>query len=156
MRFWQRSVLALSSALGLGYLPLAPGTWGSVAAIPLWWAMRSLSTLHFAVMVLAISFVAIVISEAAERIYGRHDVQKIVIDEVAGLLVTAIGVPFRWHEVAVAFVLFRVLDSTEPWPVSTIDRRVKGGLGVVLDDVAAGVVGCGLLHLGRYLYGGWW
>jgi len=142
--------------LGLGYLPKAPGTWGTLLAIPIWWALRSLSTRDFGVAVLAFCFVAVVIAELAERIYRRHDVQKIVIDEVAGLLVTAIGVPFRFQEVAVAFVLFRILDMTKPPPIRSLDRGVKGGLGVVLDDVAAGIVACGLLHLGRALNGGWW
>ena len=156
MRWWHRIVLALSSALGLGYLPKAPGTWGTLLAIPIWWALRSLSTLHFAVVALAFCFVSVVISELAERIYGKHDVQKIVIDEVAGLLVTAIGVPCRWQQVLAAFLLFRLFDMTKPGPIRTLDQRVSGGLGVVLDDVAAGLLACGLLHATRFAFGGWW
>jgi len=156
MRVYKTTVLALSSALGLGYLPKAPGTWGTLAAIPIWWALRGLATLPFAIVVLAVCFVSVLVAEAAERIYGKHDVQKIVIDEVAGLLVTAIGVPFRWPEVIAAFVLFRLLDMTKPGPIRTLDERVPGGLGVVLDDVGAGLVACALLHLARLIYGGWW
>ncbi|MBI5511888.1 MAG: phosphatidylglycerophosphatase A [Deltaproteobacteria bacterium] len=149
-------VLSLSSAFGLGYLPLAPGTWGTLAAIPLWWALSSLAWLPFAAVAAIFTGAAIGVAHLAEGIYGEHDVQRIVIDEVAGLLVAAIGVPFRWPEILAAFVLFRVLDMTKPPPIRAIDRGVGGALGVVLDDVAAGAVACALMHLGRALYGGWW
>ena len=96
------------------------------------------------------------LSSLAERIYGAHDVQKIVIDETAGLLVTVIGVPFRWPEVVAAFIAFRVLDMTKPWPIRWLDRNVRGGFGVVLDDLVAGAVACGALHGARLLHGGWW
>ena len=156
MRPWQRLVLVLSSALGLGYLPKAPGTWGTLLAIPIWWALSALDAGSFALAVLGITVFAIGISELAERIYGRHDVQKIVIDEVVGLLVAAIGVPFRWQQVLPAFILFRLFDMTKPPPIRTLDEKVPGGLGVVVDDVAAGLVACAVLHGARWLYGGWW
>jgi phosphatidylglycerophosphatase A len=156
MQLRQRLVLVLSSAFGLGYLPKAPGTWGTLLGIPIWWALSPLAAPTFGLAVLVITLVAVGISELAERIYGRHDVQKIVIDEVVGLLVTAIGVPFRWQQVLPAFILFRLFDMTKPPPIRTLDEQVKGGLGVVVDDVAAGLVACGVLHAARWIYGGWW
>jgi len=149
-------ILALSSVFGVGYAPLAPGTFGTLAAIPLWFALRQLPVWGFALATLALTGLAIAAAGAAERIYGRHDVGHIVIDEVVGLLATAIGVPFAWPEVVAAFILFRLLDIAKPPPVGWIDRRVPGGLGVVLDDLAAGLIGCGLLHLARVVLGGWW
>ena len=103
-----------------------------------------------------VALVAIGVSHAAERAYGRHDVGHIVIDEVAGMLVTAIGVPFAWPEVLAAFALFRLLDAVKPPPINWFDAHVPGGLGVVLDDVVAGLIACGLLHGAARLLGGWW
>lgn len=151
-----RLVLTLSSAFGLGYLPKAPGTWGSLAALPIWWALRDTSWVVFAAVTIALTVASIVIAHRAEAIYGGHDVQHIVIDEVVGMLITVVGVPFAWPEVLVGFVLFRVLDALKPGPIRWIDERVEGGLGVVLDDVAAGVVGLILMHVARLVLGRWW
>lgn len=149
-------VLSASSALGLGYLPKMPGTFGTLAAIPIWWALSG-HALSVSISVTAAAIlVAIWIAGCAEAIYGKHDAQRIVIDEVVGLLTAAIGVPFAWPEVLAAFLLFRFFDMTKPPPIRTIDRRVPGGLGVVLDDVAAGAVSCALLHTARVVHGGWW
>jgi phosphatidylglycerophosphatase A len=146
----------LASAFGLGYLPKAPGTYGTLGAIPLWYAMAGLPGWAFALVTVAAIGVATAIAELAERVYGGHDTQKIVIDEVVGLLATVVGVPFRWPEVLAAFVLFRLLDMWKPQPIRWIDDHVQGGFGVVFDDVAAGVVGCLVLHTARVLLGGWW
>jgi len=154
-----RLVLVLSSVFGLGYLPGAPGTFGTVAGVPFWALMSVLSVqlgLWSAVaLTLAMIGVAIWISELAERIYGEHDVQHIVIDETVGLMVTSIGVPFRWPEVLIGFALFRLFDTVKPWPAGWADREVKGGFGVVLDDVFAGIMACLVLHVGHRAYGTW-
>ncbi len=95
MKLRDRIVLSQSSVLGLGYLPRAPGTWGTLGAIPIWWAIADL---HWGVavgIITAIVLYSLWVSCAAEKIYGEHDVGKIVIDEVAGMLVTIIAVPFR-------------------------------------------------------------
>jgi phosphatidylglycerophosphatase A len=151
-----RVVLALSSALGLGYLPKAPGTWGTLAALPIWWALRDVSWVVFAAVTVALTVVSILIAHRAEAIYGGHDVQHIVIDEVAGMLVTVVGVPFAWPEVLAGFILFRVLDSVKPGPIRWVDEHVEGGFGVVMDDVAAGAVGLVLMHVARLVLGHWW
>jgi phosphatidylglycerophosphatase A len=149
--------LTLASVFGLGYLPGAPGTFGSVAGVPLWAAARSLPFQPWGYIAATAVMVgiAIWIAEKAERIYGEHDVQHIVIDETAGLMVTAIGVPFRWPEMLIAFVLFRLFDTVKPWPVGWADRRVPGGFGVVLDDVLAGLMGCALMHVSHFYWGEW-
>ncbi|MEK7705154.1 MAG: phosphatidylglycerophosphatase A [Myxococcota bacterium] len=152
----RRFILTVSSALGLGYAPVAPGTFGTLAALPIWWAASGLSLTGFVLVTVVVTVAAVVVSELAERIYGSHDVQRIVIDEVAGMLVTVIGVPFRWPEVLAAFALFRLLDATKPPPIRWFDRHVKGGFGVVLDDVVAGAIACALLHGARLVLGGWW
>ncbi|MBI3180332.1 MAG: phosphatidylglycerophosphatase A [Deltaproteobacteria bacterium] len=152
----RKLALALASGLGVGYVPLAPGTLGSLVALPIWWACAELSVLAFAGVALAVSVLAVAVAGAAEQVSARHDAQYIVIDEVAGMLITGVGVPFAWPQVVAGFVLFRLLDILKPWPIGFLDRRVPGGLGVVLDDVAAGVIACLVLHATRFVLNGWW
>jgi phosphatidylglycerophosphatase A len=137
-------------------MPIAPGTFGTLAAIPLWWWLAPLPLWVGAATTLLLIVLSVWISARAERIHGGHDSGKIVIDEVVGMLVTVIGVPFDWSLVVTAFFLFRALDIIKPQPIRWVDKNVPGGLGVVLDDVAAGVVGCALLHGAHWLAGGWW
>lgn len=149
-------ILSLSSACGLGYIPVAPGTFGTLAALPLWWLFSAWPWWLALGLTLAMAALAIAVSAQAERLYGGHDNRKIVIDEVAGMLVTVFGVPFAGPQIAVAFVLFRVLDATKPPPIRWFDQNVGGGLGVVADDLVAGVIGLALLHGTRWVLGAWW
>ena len=151
-----RAVLAITSVLGLGSLPLAPGTWGTLAALPLWYGLSALPPWPFVGACAAVTALAIAVSDRAEKIYGGHDVQHIVIDEVAGMLCTVVAVPWRWPQVVVALALFRLLDAAKPWPIRWFDQHVPGGLGVVIDDVVAGGIGCAMLHGAAWLHGGWW
>jgi len=144
--------VGLASVFGLGFMPKAPGTFGSLAAIPLWalsfyWNI-SWQWAAFAGIFL-ISF-SIWISSQAEKYLGEHDSGHIVIDEVCGMFVTSIALPFQWPWILVAFILFRILDACKPWPINLLDEKLPGGFGVVMDDVAAGVIGCGALHAVRY------
>jgi phosphatidylglycerophosphatase A len=149
-------VVSLASAFGLGYVPKAPGTFGTLAALPLWWLSASWPVLAQVGLALAVTVFAIVVAGAAERVYGGHDAQRIVIDEVAGMLCTVIAVPWSFGVAVAAFALFRVLDATKPPPIRWFDQHVGGGFGVVIDDVVAGLIGCALLHGGRLVLGGWW
>ena len=148
-----KAVLACTSAVGLGYMPVAPGTWGALAALPLWYAARHWSPMAQAVAVLALTVIAVLTSQRAEEIYGGHDSSKIVIDEVVGLLTAAVGLQFDLPHVVAVFVAFRFFDIAKPWPVGAIDRRVNGGLGVVLDDTAAGLLAALVVRTGFYLFG---
>jgi len=151
----RKLILGAASWFGLGYLPKMPGTWGTLGAIPLWWAMSGLDWPRFLIVTVSFITVAIWISNEAEKIYGKHDVQHIVIDEVAGLLVAGFLVPFAWPEVVTTFLLFRLFDMTKPGPIRWLDRHIGGGVGVVIDDVVAGVAACLVMHAGRWLVGGW-
>lgn len=146
LRLGERVVLACTSVLGLGYAPLAPGTVGTLAALPLWYALAPLTLPAFVAVTAAFTLLACWLSGLAEDIYGTHDVQRIVLDEVVGLLWAVVGVPCGWPTAVAAFVGFRVLDATKPGPIGWVDARVPGGTGVVLDDVAAGLVTCAGLH----------
>lgn len=149
-------VLGLSSVGGAGYLPKAPGTFGTLVALPVWWLFSDFKLLPYILVTAALILLAIWASAEANKIYEDHDASQIVIDEVVGLLCAAVAVPFRWQQVIVVFLLFRFFDILKPPPVRWLDKNVKGGTGVVLDDVVAGLQACGCVHMARLLYGSWW
>jgi phosphatidylglycerophosphatase A len=99
-----------------------------------------------------LTLAAIPVASRANELYGRHDDGRIVIDEVAGYVVTMAGVAPSPASVAAGFLIFRFFDIVKPWPCSALDQRLKGGAGVVLDDVAAGLYATATLHLLMYLW----
>ena len=138
----------ISTWFGAGLLPLAPGTWGTIAAVPLAWALDRVG--GEVALVTALVIVTVVGSIAADvycKATGRHDNQKIVVDEVAGYLLTLVAVTRTPLHLVLAFVLFRLFDIWKPPPVRSIDRHVHGGFGVVADDLGAGVYGAIVLWL---------
>lgn len=124
----------------VGLSPVAPGTLGTLVAIPLAFALAQGGSNFYLLATLVLIVFSIWISELHERMLGTHDSKQIVIDEVVGYLVTFAWLPMNWMSLAAAFVLFRIFDILKPWPISVLDARVKGGLGVVVDDLAAGLV----------------
>jgi len=146
-----------------GYAPVAPGTFGTFGALPLFWALRHLSLGLYLLTVLAFIALAVFAAEKAGRYWKVVDASPIVIDEVAGYLVTMAFVPWSWGTAIAGFLLFRLFDVVKPWPASALDR-VKSGFGVVMDDVAAGVWAWAtleLLRLGLRILAGcstshWW
>ena len=137
---------ALATALGAGYSPVAPGTCGTIVAIPLAWALAPLLPWQFILVTAAVTAVAIWAAHRADLAWGSHDSQRIVIDEVAGYLVTMTFVS-RTSGVAlgIGFIVFRAFDILKPPPVRWLDENLPGGWGVVLDDVAAGVMGAAVM-----------
>ncbi len=130
-----------------GFAPVAPGTAGTLGAIPLYLALSRLGADAYVAVLFAFCALAAVAADRAGRWWGVADASPIVIDEVAGYLLTMALVPFSWPAVLAGFLLFRVFDVLKPWPASALDR-MKNGLGVVLDDLAAGVwAWAGLLAL---------
>lgn len=121
-----------------GYAPVAPGTFGTLGAIPLYWALSWLTWPAYLVATLALIVAGAYAAQRAGRYWGVADASPIVVDEVAGYLVTMALVPFSWPAALAGFLLFRIFDVLKPWPASALDR-VKNGVGVVMDDVAAGV-----------------
>jgi len=122
-----------------GYAPLAPGTWGTLGAIPLFWALRALPLPLYLLTLVAFVAIACQAAAAAGRYWKVVDASPIVIDEVAGYLVTMALVPWSWPYAVLGFFLFRLFDVVKPFPASYFDRKVKNGFGVVMDDVCAGV-----------------
>jgi phosphatidylglycerophosphatase A len=121
-----------------GYAPVAPGTAGTLGAIPLFWLLRELPLPVYLLTLAAFVALASHAAQQAGRYWKVADSSAIVIDEVAGYLVTMALVPWSWPAAALGFLLFRLFDVLKPWPASAFDR-VKNGFGVVMDDVAAGV-----------------
>ncbi len=124
-----------------GFSPFAPGTVGTLGAVPLAWALSALGWPAYLVATALLLGLGIVAAGRAGRYWGVVDASPIVVDEVVGYLLTMAFVPFSWLTALMGFVLFRLLDILKPWPVSALDR-IKSGLGVMLDDVGAGVIGC--------------
>ncbi len=147
--------LILSSWWGIGLLPWAPGTWATVAALPLA-ACINLAEPAFRVIFLA-GFIGLATwaSSRSQAVLMRTDPPEIVLDEVSGFLVAMFLLPVTWLTLAIGFVLFRLFDVLKPFPIGYLERRVRGGAGVVLDDLVAGLFAnlCvrGILLLGRVM-----
>lgn len=135
----------VATSFGAGFAPKAPGTAGTLTAIPIAWALARLGTGGFIAGTLFITLLGTWAAGAFMRATGTHDDQRIVVDEVAGYLVTLLLVPRNAITLALAFVLFRLFDIWKPGPIRWIDDHVHGGFGVMADDLAAGVVGAVIL-----------
>ncbi|GIW42241.1 MAG: phosphatidylglycerophosphatase A [Candidatus Binatia bacterium] len=135
----RRLVVAIASGGFVGYIPVVPATFGSLWGIPLFWCVSKLPPWAWALAVLATVGASCWVAERAEEYFGEKDSSKIVVDEIAGYLVTTLWLPFGAFHAAVAFVAFRFFDIVKIFPARSIDRSVPGGLGVVLDDVVSGV-----------------
>jgi phosphatidylglycerophosphatase A len=138
-RFVNRLIMPLATWGGAGYLPVAPGTWGTTAALPLWWLLAHLGPVGYALAFAVVLAVSLMVAGPAQTLLGRVDHPAIVIDEAVGLLVTLAGVPSHWSWALIGFLVFRGLDILKPWPIRWLSRG-DGGLEVVVDDVAAGVM----------------
>ncbi len=145
---------AIATWFGVGLLPKAPGTWGSLAALPFAWLIAAYAG---QLWLLAASAVLIAIGTAAAQAYGRAkgvaDAPEIVVDEVAGQWLTLTVVPPDLLLYAIGFVLFRIADIAKPWPANLVDRRLKNGFGVMLDDMVVAVYASGTLLVGLLVFG---
>ena len=133
--------IALISSIwfGVGLIPGMPGTFGTVAAIPLYVAGSLLGPQYQFSILLIIVIGAIWSSHRSQRILGSDDSPVIVVDEVAGYLLTTAFIPFTWSALAGGFFLFRFFDILKPPPIKIIEKKLKGGIGIVTDDLLAGV-----------------
>jgi phosphatidylglycerophosphatase A len=138
-RLFDKVALILSLWFGAGLLPGMPGTFGTAGAIPLYLLVNFLHTRYQALFLLIIIIGAIWSSHRSQCILGTVDPHEIVIDEVAGFLLSIIFIPFTVRNLIAGFFLFRFFDILKPPPIKMIEEKVKGGCGIVLDDLAAGV-----------------
>lgn len=146
-----RLLLALATGLYVGFLPVFPGTWGSVAAFVPYYFARHLTPLSYIMMLLVVFVIGFFSAGAAEKILDRADAGPIVIDEIAGMLIALMFAPAHPLYWLLGFVLFRLFDIVKPFPVSWFDRHIHGGLGIMLDDVMAGLYALASLQLIHFL-----
>lgn len=136
----------LAFGFGSGLSPKAPGTLGTIAVIPFYVLLADLDWQNYIGICLLVSLVGIYICQVAAEHAKTHDHPGIVWDEFAGFLITMIAVPFTWINLLFGFVLFRIFDILKPWPISWLDKKVSGGLGIMLDDIVAGLFALACLH----------
>jgi len=142
---FERVALFVATLAGAGYGPIAPGTWGTLAAVPLWLAFPA-SPILYAGATVALIAIAIPCATTAERLLAKKDAGPVVIDEAAGFLVTMFLAPVTPISGVLGFVFFRIFDVLKFYPADRLER-FPGGFGIVMDDVASGVYGCLSLHL---------
>jgi len=140
-------ILLLATGFGVGYSPIAPGTLGTLIAIPVYYFLSNISSPLYEITLIGFFFLSVWISENAEIFLGKKDDQRIVIDEIMGFLVTMLWVPKTAILMVIGFFLFRFFDILKPFPIRRLEKKLKGGYGVVLDDVLAGVYANIALHV---------
>jgi phosphatidylglycerophosphatase A len=135
-----------------GLFPVAPGTAGTLAAIPLFYLVSFTPIYFYLTITVLIILVSVWASGVAEEIFGKTDPGQVVADEVCGYLITMILVPVTLSNIFMGFLLFRLFDIAKPYPIRKLEK-LPGGWGIVMDDVMAGVYSCVTLHiLGRWVF----
>jgi phosphatidylglycerophosphatase A len=129
----------LATGFGAGLAPRAPGTMGTLVAVPLYLLLRGLETPYYTAIVAVLFFAGVAICGRTARALKAHDHPAIVFDEVVGFLVAMTAAPPGWVWLAAGFALFRFFDIVKPPPIGMLDRRVQGGFGIMLDDLVAGM-----------------
>jgi phosphatidylglycerophosphatase A len=149
--WWQYPVHFLAYGFGTGLAPFAPGTFGTLPAVVLFWFMAPLGAGTYAGIV-AVMFVAgIFICGQTARDVGATDPGFIVYDEIVGFLVAMYLMPADWRWMAAGFVVYRVFDIWKPWPIHAAEERLGLGSGIMTDDVIAGLYSLAILQLARWL-----
>ncbi|GBE09900.1 phosphatidylglycerophosphatase A [bacterium BMS3Abin12] len=150
---WRRPTAFLALGLGAGFSPYAPGTAGTVVGVAVYLVLAPLAPGPRVAAVALLFVLGIGLCARAARILGVHDHPAIVWDEIVGFLVTMLPAPGGWPWIGAGFVLFRLFDIFKPWPIRWLDRNVPGGLGIMIDDLAAGIcAGAVLWVLARFVF----
>jgi len=139
MTFKEQFILFTAKGAGTGDIVFAPGTFGSLAALPVCYIFSLVDFTVTGVLLGILIALAVWIAGMAEKLLNTKDPSCIVIDEIAGMAVTLAGLPFNLLTVSAGFVFFRILDITKPVPIRTLERKLDGGIGIVADDVLAGI-----------------
>lgn len=155
MKLTDKQILFIAKGCNVGNAPVMPGTFGTLVGIPICFLLSFLNTPSgvpfFALFAIALTLFAVWIAEEAVNILKVKDPGCIVIDEIAGFTVTMIGVSFSLTSVVLAFLIFRFFDILKPFPVKFLEEKIPGGAGVVLDDIAAGIMANIVLQIVLYL-----
>jgi phosphatidylglycerophosphatase A len=146
----QNPVHGLAFGFGSGLAPKAPGTFGTLAAIPLYLLIQDLPLVSYVLFLLVTFAIGVYLCHKTAADLGVHDHPGIVWDEFVGYWLTMLAAPPGWIWVVVGFVLFRIFDVIKPWPIKWFDQHVHGGFGIMIDDVLAGLMALALMHLGYW------
>lgn len=152
MIFKRQAVMFLATGGYIGRIPIAPGTFGSLIGIPIAYVFSLVGTPTAFSAVVLITVAAVWIAHLAEKQLKQKDPGCIVIDEIAGMCVALVGIPFSWGTGLAGFFMFRVFDVLKPPPVRQLDRHLSGGWGIVMDDVAAGAMTNIILRFGLIVF----
>jgi phosphatidylglycerophosphatase A len=146
-RLARRLACFTAQGFGIGRVPVAPGTAGTLLAVPLYFALAAvMGPYGYAAAVFVLAAAGVWLCAVAERELGAPDHPSVVWDEIVGYLLTMFLAPPGWAWAAAGFVLFRLFDIWKPFPIGTLERRVRGGLGIMLDDLLAGVYAFAVLQ----------
>ena len=137
---WKNPVHFLAFGLGSGAAPKAPGTFGTLAAIPFYLLLQPLSLGWYAAVLVLTFLIGIYLCGKTSEDMGVHDHGGIVWDEFVGYWVTMFAAPAGWLWIILGFILFRIFDIVKPWPIAWADKKVAGGFGIMLDDLLAGLM----------------
>ena len=144
-------VYCLALGFGSGLSPVAPGTCGTLAGIPLYLLLRDLNLPYYLAAIAGLFLLGIYLCGKTSSVLGSQDPGAIVWDEIVGYLCAMTQAPRGWVWILAGFIVFRAFDIVKPWPIAWLDRRVKGGLGIMLDDLVAGVFSLIVLQLISYI-----
>src|SRR5210317_430824 len=140
-------IMFIATGCYSGYLPKAPGTWGSLVGLLIFFLLHTLSLGIYLAVIAGIFVIGTFAAGEAEKIMDHKDPGLVVIDEIVGMLITMIAVPATPLAMVLGFLLFRIFDILKPFPVNFFDQRFHGGLGIMLDDVMAGIYSLIILQL---------
>jgi phosphatidylglycerophosphatase A len=133
-------LIQFATLFGVGKIKKAPGTWGTLVTLPWALGLNLLGPLFAMTITALLTPIVILSAELYEKKYGGHDSKEIVVDEFLGFIITMTWLPITVQSYVFGFLLFRLLDILKPFPIGYIDKKVRGGLGVVADDIAAGII----------------
>jgi phosphatidylglycerophosphatase A len=140
MNFKKEAVVFLATGCSVGKIPFAPGTFGSIAGLPFCYLLSRINLPVTILFITAFIAFSVWISQRAEEILKSKDPGSIVIDEICGMMVTYLGLPFNAFISVSGLFAFRILDIVKPFPIRYLERKFSGGAGIVVDDVTAGVI----------------
>ncbi len=146
-KVWRDPIYFIAFGFGSGLMPMAPGTWGTIAAIPVYLLIATSGWHVYLILTLAAFFLGVKVCDKVASELGVHDYSGIVWDEVVGYLFTMFLAPLNIVWIVIGFILFRIFDIWKPQPIRYVDKHVHGGLGIMLDDVLAAVPAFVVLQL---------
>lgn len=147
MNLREKAFLFIATGFGIGYIPLIPGTFGTLPGLPICYFLAQVPTVVAGGFIIIIISVSMWVAGKAEKYLGQKDPGKIVIDEIAGLTVALVGLPFNLFNVVAGFIAFRIFDVLKPFPLRRFEKLFPGGIGVVMDDIGAGIYANILIRL---------